>query len=151
MKRLNLPEFPIKIIEQDGRRKILDIIRKKYIVLTPEEWVRQNFIHFLIEEKNVPATLITVEETIKVNNLTKRVDIAVYNKQGKPMLLVECKSTSIKMSQKVFDQAVRYNMQLHVKYIIVTNGFEHFGCKIDYETQNYCYLTQIPDFNEINS
>jgi len=149
MGRLNEPDFSIKIIEQNGKRKVLDIIRKKYVVLTPEEWVRQNMIHYLIEIKGVPKTLITVEEAIKVNNLTKRVDIAVYNKKGVPVLLVECKASSVKIDQKVFDQALRYNMQLHVKYLLVTNGIKHFGCIINYEKQDYSYLTDIPCYNDM--
>jgi len=149
MKRLNLPtySFNIKLIEQ--RKYIFDFIRKKFVLLTPEEWVRQNFLRYLIEEKKYPATLIAVEKEFKLNNLSKRGDAVVYNKSGKPFLIIEFKAPEVKINQKVFDQIARYNMKLNVDYLIVSNGIQHFGCKIDYTIKNYIFLKEIPLYESI--
>lgn len=150
MKRLNLPtySFNIKLIEQ--RKYIFDFIRKKFVLLTPEEWVRQNFLRYLVEEKKYPATLIAVEKEFKLNNLSKRGDAVVYNKLGKPFLIVEFKAPEVKINQKVFDQIARYNMKLQVDFLIVSNGLQHYGCKMDYPNNNYLFLKEIPCFSEIN-
>ena len=149
MKRLNLPtySFNIKLIEQ--RKYIFDFIRKKFVLLTPEEWVRQNFLRYLVEEKKYPATLIAVEKEFKLNNLSKRGDAVVYNKSGKPFLIIEFKAPEVKINQKVFDQIARYNMKLSVDYLIVSNGLEHFGCKIDYTNKRYIFLKDIPFYESI--
>ncbi|HRW62678.1 MAG TPA: type I restriction enzyme HsdR N-terminal domain-containing protein, partial [Bacteroidales bacterium] len=133
MEKLNLPtySFNIKFIEQ--RKYIFDFIRKKYVILTPEEWVRQNFLKYLVEEKKYPASLIAVEKEFKLNNLSKRSDAVIYNKQGTPILIVECKAPEVKIGQNVFDQIARYNMVLNVKLLVVTNGLQHFCCKLDAE------------------
>jgi len=149
MEKLNLPtySFNIKLIEQ--RKYIFDFIRKKYVILTPEEWVRQNFLKYLVDEKKYPASLIFVEKEFKLNNLSKRSDAVVYNRSGNPILIVECKAGSVKIDQKVFDQIARYNMKLNVDFLIVTNGLEHFCCKIDYENKKYLFLKEVPEYKNL--
>ncbi len=150
MEKLNLPtySFNIKLIEQ--RKYIFDFIRKKFVILTPEEWVRQNFLKYLVEEKKYPTSLIVVEKEFKLNRLSKRSDAVVYNKSGNPILILECKSTSVKIDQKVFDQITRYNMKLKVDFLIITNGMEHYACNIDYNNQRYSFLKDIPNYNLIS-
>jgi len=147
MEKLNLPtySFNIKFIEQ--RKYIFDFIRKKYVILTPEEWVRQNFLKYLVEEKKYPASLIAVEKEFKLNNLSKRSDAVIYNKQGNPYLIIECKAPEVKIDQKVFDQIARYNMVLNVELLVVTNGLQHFCCKLDAENDTYYFLKEIPDYS----
>jgi len=149
MKRLNLPtySFNIKLIEQ--RKYIFDSIRKKYLILTPEEWVRQNFLKYLIEEKGYPASLISVEKELKLNNISKRTDAVVYNKQGEPLLVLEFKAPEVKIDQKVFDQIARYNMKLKVNYLVVSNGMEHFCCVLQHDLNTYQFLKEIPQYGLI--
>jgi len=151
MEKLNLPtySFNIKLIEQ--RKYIFDFIRKKFVILTPEEWVRQNFLKYLVEEKKYPASLIFVEKEFKLNNLSKRSDAVIYSKSGEPVLIVECKAASIKIDQKVFDQIARYNMQLKVDFLVITNGLEHFCCKLDYLNKKYLFLKEVPEYNNLNN
>lgn len=150
MEKLNLPtySFNIKLIEQ--RKYIFDFIRKKFVILTPEEWVRQNFLKYLVDEKKYPASLIAVEKEFKLNDLSKRSDAVVYNRTGKPVLIVECKATNVKIDQNVFDQIARYNMKLNVDFLVVTNGLSHFCCKIDYEKKQYMFLKEIPNYELIS-
>ena len=142
---LNLPEYSFKFKQLNNRNCIFDTIRKKYVVLNPEEWVRQNFIQFLISEKNYPASLIAIEVGLKYNQLQKRADILIYH-NGLPDILVECKAPEIKISQNTLDQIARYNMSLKVNHLIVTNGMEHFCCKMNYVDNSYQFLKSIPDF-----
>lgn len=151
MQQLNLPTYQHKIKIEGDKKLIFDIIRKKYVALTPEEWVRQNFIHYLINEKNYPASLIAVEMALKVNTVTRRCDIALYNKKGKPFVIVECKAADVKISQKTFEQIAGYNIELQVDYLIVTNGINHYCCKIDYELNTFNFLKDIPDYKEISA
>lgn len=144
-----MPEYDFRISSSGGKNWIFDPLRKKQVVLTPEEWVRQNFIQFLIFEKNYPASLIKIEMGFKLNNRLRRSDILVYNRKGKPVLIVECKAPSVKISQKVFDQIARYNMSIKVKYLLVTNGMDHYCCQIDHENKAYHFLKDIPEFKEI--
>ena len=146
MKALNLPPYQFKLKKQWLRTQIFDSILKKYVVLTPEEWVRQNFLQFLIQDKKYPASLIAVEAGLKYNQLQKRMDVLIYSKQGPPYLMVECKAPEIKINQDVFDQIARYNMVFKVKYLVVTNGMHHFCCLMDYTNNAYQYLEQIPVF-----
>lgn len=146
MHKLNLPAYSFKIIKKKEKFYIFDDIRKKNIFLTPEEWVRQHFIQFLIQEKNYPKSLIAVEKEIKVNNLKKRFDILVFNKKGEHEIIVECKSAKIKITQATFDQIARYNLQLKANYLIVTNGLEHYFCKMDFEKQKYIFLEECPKY-----
>jgi len=132
-------------IKKDGEQQLIfDIIRKRFVALTPEEWVRQHWIHYLIEEAKYPRSLIAVEMNIILNQLAKRCDLVVYDRDGKPFLIVECKSAGVKISQKVFDQIARYNLTLQVKYLIVSNGKQHFGCEIDFEKRNYNFIENLP-------
>lgn len=149
MDSLNLPTYSFNI-KSDGKRKLIfDKLRKRFVVLTPEEWVRQNFIFFLIEEKKYPATLISVELSINVHRLKRRCDIVVFNNSGVHVLIVECKAAKVKISQEVFDQIAAYNIKLKVKYLIVTNGIDFHCCRIDHENKSYTFLHDIPDYAEI--
>ncbi|WP_298368790.1 type I restriction enzyme HsdR N-terminal domain-containing protein [uncultured Lutibacter sp.] len=149
MQQLNLPTYKFRIKSSENKYFIFDIIRKKNMVLTPEEWVRQHFVHFLIEEKKYPISLIAVEKKLTINKLTKRTDILIFDKNGKPDIIVECKAPSIKITQETFDQIARYNLQLNATYLIVTNGLEHFFCKMDKENECYIFLENIPSYNDI--
>lgn len=149
MENLNLPTYSFKIKSDLQRKLIFDSIRKKYVVLTPEEWVRQNFIQYLVNEKNFPASLIAVEKKVDVNLLPQRSDIVLYNSNAKPLMIVECKSTKIKITQDVFNQIARYNMVLRVPFLVVTNGLHHYCCQMDYEKQTYQFLRDIPNYQDI--
>ncbi|MGB3948492.1 MAG: type I restriction enzyme HsdR N-terminal domain-containing protein [Bacteroidia bacterium] len=145
---LNLPVYQFKTKVEGQRTYIFDTIRKKYLVLTPEEWVRQNFLQYLIHEKQFPASLIAIEAGLKYNQLQKRLDVLVYDKQGAPHLIVECKAPEIKITQEVFDQVARYNFVFKAKYLVVTNGLQHFCCEMDYNENSFRYIEQIPVFGE---
>jgi hypothetical protein len=142
---LNLPSFALKIKEKNGIYYIFDHIRKKYLVLTPEEWVRQHLIHFLIEIKKYPGSLMKLEGGLKLNNLQKRSDILLFNKYGKKIILVECKAPSVKITQDTFDQIARYNFVHKVEWLLVSNGMQHFCCRIDYEKKTYSFVEELPD------
>jgi hypothetical protein len=144
MIKLNLPTYNFKLKSKENKTLIFDKLRKKYMVLTPEEWVRQHFIHFLTKEKNYPTSLIAIEKQLTINNLKKRSDILVFNTDGKPEIIVECKAPSIKITQDTFDQIARYNLKLKANFLIVTNGLEHFYCKMDYKNETYIFLKEIP-------
>jgi len=144
MQELNLPNYSIKLKKEHNKTLIFDPVRKKYIVLTPEEWVRQNFIQFLIQEKGYPASLMAIEMGIDVINTKKRCDIVLYNNKGLPHIIVECKAPSIKISQDTFDQIARYNMTLKTELLIVTNGMEHYICMMDHKNKRYQFLKNIP-------
>jgi hypothetical protein len=146
MQKLNLPTYNFKFKSSENKTLIFDKLRKKYMVLTPEEWVRQHFIYFLIEEKKFPVSLIAIEKQLTINNLKKRSDILVFNTDGKPEIIVECKAPSIKITQDAFDQIARYNLKLKANYLIVTNGLEHFYCKMDFKNETYVFLKTIPDY-----
>ena len=146
MQALNLPPYQFKLKQQGIRTQIFDAVRKKYVVLTPEEWVRQNFLQFLIQDKKFPASLIAVEAGLKYNQLKKRMDVLVYDKNGAPYLMVECKAPDVKITQAAFDQIASYNMVFKVKYLVVTNGINHFCCMMDYTSNTYSYLENVPIF-----
>jgi len=147
MEPLNLPTYSFKIKFEDNRKYIFDEIRRKYILLTPEEWVRQNFIKYLVNEKNYPQQLISIEMEFKINKLSKRTDIVVFNTSGKPNLIVECKSPAVKVNQKTFDQIARYNMNFNVDYLVVTNGISHYCCKLESKNNKaYSFIKEIPDY-----
>ena len=152
MQKLNLPDYKFNFRKtKEDKIEIFDKIRRKYVALTPEEWVRQNFIQFLILEKNTPKALISVEKEIILNQTKKRPDIVVFTNIGIPKIIVECKAPVIKITQNVFDQIARYNISLQVDYLIVTNGLSHFCCKINYLKRNFEFLENIPDFSEVIS
>ena len=146
MQRLNLPEYTFRTKTKNGKQLIFDSIRKKFVVLTPEEWVRQNFIQYLKNEKKYPVILMSVEKQIKVNSKQRRFDLLIYSRNGKPHLIAEFKAPNIKITQDAFDQVVRYNMALRVERVIVSNGMQHFACKIDYAKNSFVYLPEIPEF-----
>ena len=125
---------------------IFDVIRKKYVMLLPEEWVRQHVVHYLMETKKYPPSLINVEKQLIVNRLKKRYDIVVYNPDGSIHVLVECKAPNIALSQETFDQVAKYNRQLKASYVMLSNGLEHFYCQMDYTKEKYTFLQEIPDF-----
>ncbi|MBC8320307.1 MAG: type I restriction enzyme HsdR N-terminal domain-containing protein [Bacteroidetes bacterium] len=150
--KLNLPQYQFKTRVNSLRKdEIFDEFRKKFILLTPEEWVRQNFIKFLIEEKKYPSMLIAIEKGIKVNNMQKRFDAVVYNRNGQPVMLLEFKSHGIKISQKVMEQISRYNLNLNVSYLLVSNGLVHYCCYINKETGDITFLNDVPDFNDLGA
>lgn len=144
--KLNLPEYGFRIKRAGQGQFIFDSVRKKFVALTPEEWVRQNFIRYLVEEKKYPESLMAVEKKLFINQQPQRFDLLVYGRNGQPLLMAEFKAPDIKVSQKAFDQAVRYNMVLKVETIVVSNGLDHFVCKIDYEKNSYSFLKEVPEF-----
>jgi type I site-specific restriction endonuclease len=143
---LNLPVYEFRLKNEKGKNWIFDDIRKKFVQVTPEEWVRQNFITYLIREKNYPQNLMAVEKKVLVNNLTQRFDLVVYDRKGNPFLVAEFKSPTVKISDTAFSQAVRYNSNLKVPLILVSNGIKHYICRIDYLTNSASYLKEIPEF-----
>ena len=149
MFELNLPDYDIKTKIVGKRPLIWDRLRKKYVALTPEEWVRQHFINYLIEYKSYPEVLIANEIQIELNRQKKRCDSVVYNADIIPLAIIEYKSPDVKITQSVFDQIVRYNIVLKVQYLIVSNGLEHYCCKMNYETQSYDYLAEIPNYQTL--
>ncbi len=146
MQVLNFPTYKFKLKSSENKQYIFDVIRKKYVVLTPEEWVRQHTIVFLTDEKKYPKSLIAIEKQLEVNKLKKRTDILVFNTNGQPELIVECKAPTIKLTQASFDQIARYNLKLEANYLVVTNGLQHYFCKLDYQNERYIFLNEIPDY-----
>ena len=149
MFRLNLPQYEIKIGEKDGKRTIFDFLRRKYVALTPEEWVRQHFTHFLVAQKGYPKGLLANEVELRVGEKRLRCDTVLYNKEGQPRMIVEYKAPTIQLQQKTFDQISVYNLLLHVDYLIVSNGLQHYCCKMDYEGQKYVFVEGIPDYENL--
>ncbi|MBP3566690.1 MAG: type I restriction enzyme HsdR N-terminal domain-containing protein [Paraprevotella sp.] len=146
---LNLPQYPIKVTKRDGRHFIFDDLRRKFVALTPEEWVRQHFVHYLTEQKGYPTGLIANEIQLNLNGTTKRCDTVVYDKQAHPRVIIEYKAPHIEITQKVFNQISRYNMVLHVDYLIVSNGLQHYCCRMNYKENTYEFLQDIPDYQQI--
>ncbi len=149
MLNLNLPPFAINIKKVGAKLTVFDRLRRKFVALTPEEWVRQHFVNYLIEEKGYPQVLMANEIQINLNNQKKRCDSVVYDKELTPLVILEYKSPEVNISQAVFDQIVRYNIVLKVKYLIVSNGLNHYCCKMDYESQTFDYLPDVPVYNEL--
>lgn len=146
---LNLPKYDVKIKVEDGRMKILDILRRTYVALTPEEWVRQHFVHYLITEKGYPASLMANEVTLNLNGMKLRCDTVVYDNKPAPRIIIEYKASDIEITQNVFSQISRYNIVLKVDYLIVSNGIKHYCCKIDYKTKNFCFMQEIPQYQTV--
>ena len=147
MQKLNFNNYSFRFKNSENKVSIFDEIRKKFILLTPEEWVRVHVIRFLIEEKNYPKSYINVEKVVKINGMNNRYDIVVFNKDGSIFLLIECKAPEIKIDQKTFDQIARYNMILKANYLMVTNGLNHYFCEMDFEKEQYTFLRELPDFS----
>ena len=146
MPHLNLPKVALKTKSVEGTIQVFDVIRKKYFVLTPEEWVRQHFIHYLNNEKNYPMGLMGVEKMVKYNTLKTRADIILYTTEGKAKIIVECKAANVKITQDTFNQIAKYNFKLKVQFLVVTNGLQHFCCKMDYEKNTHRFLKEVPAF-----
>ena len=144
---LNLPPFPFKISDSNGQLTLFDEIRKKHVIITPEEWVRQHFVQYLINQKKYPRSLIKLEGGLRLNGLPKRTDIVVFNPAGEKILMVECKAPSVNINQKVFDQVARYNITHKIALLAVTNGLQHYYCTIDFEKQGYQFIENLPEYN----
>jgi hypothetical protein len=146
VQNLNFPKYNFRFKSNENKTLIFDIIRKKFVVLTPEEWVRQHTIHFLTSEKKYPISHINVEKQLQLNDTVKRYDIVVFNKDGTIKIIVECKAPSIKTNQQTFDQIARYNLVLKSETLMVTNGLEHFFCTMDFTNKRYLFLKDLPSY-----
>ena len=146
MIKLNFPDYQYSIKSKENKSYIFGPVRKKWLVLNPEEWVRQNCVQFLINEKKIPIGLLQVEKKIEVFNTVKRYDLVVFNTEKKISLLVECKSPSVKITQEAFDQIARYNTVIQSEYLMLTNGLNHFYYQMDFKEKKYIYLTDLPTY-----
>lgn len=146
---LNLPPFEAKISEQAGKFMIWDPVRKFWTALTPEENVRQTFVAYLVNHKGYPISHIANEQGIELNGMSRRCDSVVYDKTGQPKVIIEYKAPTVTISQKVFDQIARYNLVLHVDYLIVSNGLKHYCVRMDYNAGKYAFLQDIPSYAEL--
>ncbi len=146
MQKLNFPAYSFRFKNSENKVSVFDDIRKKFVVLTPEEWVRQHTVQFLLQQKKYPKSYINVEKRVTVNDINKRYDAVVFEPDGTIFLLVECKAPEIKITQDTFDQIARYNLKLTAKYLMVTNGLNHYFCQMDFEKQEYVFLKDLPDF-----
>ncbi|MEM0517314.1 MULTISPECIES: type I restriction enzyme HsdR N-terminal domain-containing protein [Aequorivita] len=144
MQKLNFPQYSFRFKSSENKTLVFDEIRKKFVILTPEEWVRLHVVQFLLKEKNYPKSLINVEKQLKLNNTTKRYDVVVYKNDGSIFLIVECKAPSIQITQLTFDQIARYNLVLDAEFLMVSNGLEHYFCQMDLQAEKYVFLKDIP-------
>jgi hypothetical protein len=149
MLSLNLPPYEIKITEREGKRQIFDPLRKSYVALTPEEWVRQHFVNYLLQYKGYPASLTANEVGITLNGMSRRCDTVIYDKSLKPRAIVEYKAPSVKITKEVFAQISRYNLVLRVDYLIISNGLQHYCCKMNYTNNSFTFMQDIPDYNTL--
>lgn len=145
MLKLNFPDYTFRFKSSENKSLIFDVIRKKFMRLTPEEWVRQHVVHFLISEKHFSSSLINVEKQLILNNTKKRYDIVVFNNDGSIYLIVECKAPNIAITQDTFDQIARYNLVTNAQYLMVTNGLENYYCRMDYENERYIFMEEVPE------
>jgi type I site-specific restriction-modification system R (restriction) subunit len=146
MQQLNFPKFTFRFKNSENKISIFDVIRKKFLILQPEEWVRQHCVHYLIETKGYPKSLINVEKELKINDLSKRYDIVVFNTNGSILIIIECKAPNINVNQATFDQIAQYNLTLNASYLMVTNGLNHYYCQMDFENKRYHFLRDLPDY-----
>lgn len=146
MYRLNLPQYEIKITKRNGKPYILDMLRRKYVSLTPEEWVRQHFVHFLTGHKGYPPSLLANEVELRVGDKRLRCDSVLYNSAARPVMIMEYKAPTVVITQRVFNQISVYNMLLHVDYLVVSNGLRHYCCRMDYDNGTYTFLADIPEY-----
>ena len=146
MQALNFDMYPFRFKNSENKVSIFDEIRKKFIILTPEEWVRQHVVQYLLQEKKYPKSLINVEKVLKINGLVKRYDVVVFNSVGSIQIIIECKAPEIKIAQNTFDQIARYNLALQSVFLMVTNGMDHYFCQMDLENQKYIFLKELPNF-----
>lgn len=146
---LNLPPYPFKLTDTNGQLSMFDEIRKRTIILTPEEWVRQHFVQYLIRDKQYPKSLIKLEGGLKLHGQAKRTDIVAFNPSGQKILLVECKAHTVAISQSTFDQAARYNIVHRVPLLVVSNGLQHYYCRINFEEESYQFLEDLPGYKTL--
>lgn len=146
MQKLHFPQYSFRFKNSENKTLVFDEIRKKFVVLTPEEWVRLHTVQFLLKEKRYPKSLINVEKQLQLNQTLKRYDIAVFNSDGRIFLIVECKAPTIPITQHTFDQIARYNLALDAQYLMVTNGLDHFFCQMDFENERYLFLKELPNY-----
>ncbi|MBN2812919.1 MAG: type I restriction enzyme HsdR N-terminal domain-containing protein [Bacteroidales bacterium] len=151
MEPLNLPTYFFRIKEDRGKKYIFDEIRRRFVLLTPEEWVRQHMINFLVVEKHFPGQLLSVEKGFRQNRYRQRYDLLVYNRKGQPLMIVECKAPGVEINQQVFDQAGRYNHTHKAPYMLITNGMKHYCCFINIESGQYAFLPDVPDFDHMDA
>ena len=150
MQKINFPDYEFRFKSNENKTLIFDIIRKKFVILTPEEWVRQHVIHFLVSELNYPQSLINIKKQLTLHNTKKRYDIVVYNPDGSINIIVECKAPAIAIDQNVFDQIARYNFVLNALILMVTNGIEHYYCQMDYQQEKYVFLKELPTYSRMS-
>jgi hypothetical protein len=146
---LNLPTYEFRTTERDGRRAIYDPVRQTYVRLTPEEWVRQHFVQYLIQDLNVPGGLVAVEASFRYQGQPRRADAIVHDRQGDPLLVVECKAPRVSIGQDAFDQCAQYNFVLEASYLAVTNGQTHYACAIDFDARRYTFLDDLPPYDDL--
>lgn len=146
---LNLPQYPFKITIKEERHFIFDEVRKKHLVLTPEEWVRQHFIQYLVLEKKFPKSLIQIEGGLSLNKLQKRTDIVIFNTHGERVMIIECKAPSVKISQATFDQAARYNSVHKTRWLVVTNGLRHCYARINHQDEHFGFVPELPEYSKL--
>ena len=146
---LNLPQYDTKIAEKDGKRVIFDTLRRCYVALTPEEWVRQHFVHYLLEHHNYPATLMGNEVPLSLNGTKRRCDTVVYDRNLRARIIIEYKAPTVKIDKEVFAQIARYNLVLKVDYLIVSNGLQHFCCRMDYGRNTFAFIGNIPEYGSL--
>lgn len=151
MKQLQFPNYSFRFKNSENKVAIFDEIRKKFIINTPEEWVRQHVIQFLLIDKNYPKSHINVEKLLKINDLNKRYDVVVYNPNGSILILIECKAPEIKISQSTFDQIAKYNMTLKAQYLMITNGLNHYFYKMNYTSEKFDFQDDLPEYQTLNS
>ena len=148
MQQLNFPSYKFRFKNNENKLSIFDEIRKKFILLTPEEWVRQHCIHFFTQEKNYPKSLINVEKELFINGRKKRYDSVIFHSDGSINILIECKAPHISITQKTFDQIAQYNLELNADYLMVTNGLQHYYCQMDFDNKRYIFLADLPDYKK---
>lgn len=149
MYQLSLPTYDIKLRGTQERPEILDFLRRRYVALTPEEWVRQHFTHWLVEHKGYPKGLLGNEIELKIGDKRLRCDSILYNKEAKPRMIIEYKAPTIQIKQQVFNQISVYNLLLRVDYLVVSNGLQHYCCKMDYSNHSYSFLEEIPNYDKL--
>ena len=146
MQKLNFPKYNFRFKSNENKTLIFDIIRKKFVILTPEEWVRQHTLHFLITEKKYPVSYINVEKQLLLNDTVKRYDIVIFKNDGDVEIIIECKAPSVTINQVSFDQIARYNLALNSNLLMVTNGLTHYFCKMDIKNKKYIFLRDLPKY-----
>jgi len=149
MYQLNLPSYPLQLSNRGGRQQIFDFLRRKYVALTPEEWVRQHFVHFLVAQKGYPKALLANEVELKIGEKKLRCDTLLYSQDMRPRMIIEYKAPSVTLQQKTFDQISAYNLLLKVDYLVVSNGLSHYVCRMDYANHSYTFLETIPDYGSL--